>query len=156
MTNKSGSQMVLEYLQTLEDGQEFSRHSIAAALPSVGEGAISGFLSKLKAQGKIILSSRSPSVNGQKPLEHYSIPDAIELENTPTRSAGAVGGKIGRTTKGVTNRQRVCDLLYSVIEDIEKMQVGLSDYTTKELLKEIERRTIAAESYDHPEDAARA
>lgn len=146
---RTGSKMVLEYLQSLPPEEEFSRMTISRALPEVGEGAISGFLSKLKSAGKIKLSSRKPSVNGYSHLEHYVVIES--LNDVTTRNTQSLGGKAGRQSpKATTNRQRLVDLLMSVAEDIERMQVGLADYTTKELLKEIERRTIAITNSETP------
>lgn len=143
---RTGSKLVLDYLRSLPSEEEFSRLSISRALPDVGEGAISGFLSKLKSNGKIKLSSRKPSVNGFNRLEHYTIAETENLDDISTRNSSGVGGKVGRQSlKATTNRQRLVDLLMSVAEDIERMPISLADYTTKELLKEIETRTRHAE-----------
>lgn len=138
--NKSGSSQVLEYLKTLQPNERFSRVSIYLALKEeVSEGAIGGFLSRLKKEGAIAFDSVSRQHNGRM-LEYYTI---VDLDNVNVKDKTTPGGIAGRSSKSITTRQKLVEMLLFVAAEIEKLNVGLEDYPTRDLLKEIERRTLA-------------
>lgn len=137
---KSGSEAVLEYLKKLAPDDEFSRVSIYIGLKeNVSEGAIGGFLSRLKANGNIKIARTTRQTHNGRLLEHYNV---VDLGNVAVKATPKIEHRAQRTGgKGTTNRQRLIDMLFTIASEIENMSVSLSDYSTKELLKEIEKRT---------------
>ena len=133
--NTSGSVRIKEYLMTISDvTSTFTSADIMEALPLVSKGSVTGYLAKLSHAGVIKEVGR----NGRANI--YQI--VGNLEDQRTRNVHSSGGAEGRHIVGVSRKTRLINSLISLASEIEKMKGDLTDFTTKEILHELEKRTI--------------
>jgi len=131
-TNTSGSIKIMTLLKTLSNEDTFTAKELTENA-NVSPGSVTGLLAKLKQKSLIKEVGR----NGIHSL--YSI--CGDLEEYSTRNGGSVGSYEGRHITGHSRRQRMINSLFALIEEMEKIKGDLSDFSTKELLHEIEKRT---------------
>ena len=132
--NTSGSVRIKEYLMTITNDGTFTSNDIINALPSVSKGSVTGYLAKLGHAGVIQVVGR----NGRTNI--YQI--VGNLNDQRTRNVHSSGGAEGRHIVGVSRKTRLINSLISLASEIEKMKGDLTDFTTKEILHELEKRTI--------------
>lgn len=138
MSEKSASLQILEYLRILSPGAEFTANLLEESL-GVSNGAVSGYLAKLKDGGHIRVVGR----DGRS-----SIYQVVDLARAYARPSAGIGSRPGRHHEGVTDAKRAADLLRSLADQVENFKCDLASYTSEELLREVMRRqrtTRAAE-----------
>ena len=128
----TNSTIIIEHLKMYN--QPFTSVDVGADLPNVSKGAITGLLAKLKRDGYL----KQVGVQG-KTLVYAKT--ELDLKDYNIRNVHSVGGKAGRTMNGVSKKERMVNSLFAIIEELENMKGDLSDFSTHELLKEIEKRT---------------
>lgn len=134
----SGSQLVLDYLKTLSPGEAFTSTSIHVALGTdiSSAGVITGLLTRLKSEGAVKVVGIQPSPSGKSHLKY----EVVDLSQTVVQNRRATGGKRGRTFTGISSRERLSNLLLDLASQIESLPSTLDDFSTSELLREVERR----------------
>lgn len=138
---RTGSSTINEFLSKQQadpdHGYTFTIASLALANSSVSYGAVGGYIARLKEAGivKVVGSAKK----GARLLDEYML---VSQPNLPVKENYS-----GRATTdrkegggGPTNKERVINMLMTAASEIERMHIGLADYTTEELLKEIGRR----------------
>lgn len=133
MTNLSMSSQIIEYMKPMAEGSTFTSKEIASAMKLDDDGPVTGLMSRLKNAGYIRESGR----NGRAFI--YEL--IRSLESFSVRKAPSVGGTAGRHTTGVSRKQRLINSLLSLTAEIEQMKGDLSDFSTHDILKELEKRT---------------
>lgn len=132
-TNLSISSQTVEYLKTISVEETFTAKQIANAMRLTDDGPVTGLMSRLKNMEIIKEVGR----NGRASI--YQI--AGDLNSYRSKRSPSLGGAEGRHTTGVSRKTRLINSLLSLTAEIEKMKGDLSDFTTHEILKEIEKRT---------------
>lgn len=136
----TGSKQIIEFLKNAyQNGEGFTSPMIAYSLPTISKGSITGLLAKLLEKDYL---KRSGTNNGvivytiEKDLSTYGLRNYKDETYVPT-----FANRTPRTPK----KQKLVDTLFSVITELEKLKHDLSDFTTKELLHELEKRTTKSE-----------
>ena len=127
----STSSRIHEYLRLLDPEAEFTSEMLASEL-GVTEGAVTGFISKLKSAGGVrIVSAKRPYT--------YVVGD---LSAVNVRSSGRGGGQAGRKTPGTTLEDRLAGVLRDVADQLlaPRPAPSLSVYSTADLIRELARR----------------
>lgn len=133
-SNLSVSSQVIEYLKTLDKETTFTSRDIANGMKLDDDGPVTGLMSRLKGMGVISEVGRK----GRASI--YSL--VGDLSSYRVHKAPSVGGTEGRHAGGgLTRKQRFINTLFVLVEEVEKMKGDLSDFTTKEILHELEKRT---------------
>ena len=131
---KSASSTLLEHLRSSES-ESFTSRQLRNTFPNFSHGAISGFISRLKAVGAVTVVGTTREFGRlEEQLQVVNLSEVVIKENS-TPSFGT-----GQNRRGVTTRERLANLLIAIAAEIEGMKVGLADYSTKELLSEVSRR----------------
>lgn len=140
MTNKSASSQIIEWMKTNlttvgldQETITFTSKHIAEKMGLDDDGPVTGLMSRLKHMGFVKEVGR----NGRASV--YEL--VGDLSKYYTRKNASAGGSTGRHTTGVTRKQRLINSLLSLTSEIELMKGDLSDFSTKELLHELEKRT---------------
>ena len=128
------SAQILDYLRTVE--KPFTSRDVKETNPHISHGAVSGFIARLKEVGAITIDSYGTSPGGRS-VEVYRV---VDLSGIETRNKSSRGGIVGRQVNGRTKREKLVSVLFHVVEELDTMKLDLSDFSTKELLKELERR----------------
>lgn len=133
-TNASGSSQIMEWLKELEKDQTFTAAEIQNyAGTNISGGAITGLIAKLRQKDLI----REVGRNGHSTV--YSI--SGDLSSYRVKGSKSNGSSAGRTIAGQSRKQRLVNTLFALVEEVEQMRGDLSDFTVKELLHELEKRT---------------
>lgn len=140
----SGSQLVLDYLKTLSPGESFTSTSIHVALGTgvSSAGVITGLLARLKSEGAVKVIGLQPNPSGKSHLKYQ----VCDLSQVVVQNHRASGGKRGRTFSGISSREQISNLLLDLASQIELLPSTLDDFSTSELLREVERRVKRQES----------
>lgn len=133
-SNMSGSMQIKEFLLQNTNNGIFTSRDIMDNIPDISNGSVTGFLAKLKNNGFIKVVGRD---GGNQVYEIVG-----NIEDVHVRNVRSAGGAEGRTIgAGVSRKQRLITSLLSLASEIEKMRGDLSDFTTHEIIKELEKRT---------------
>lgn len=136
-SNLSVSSQTVEYLKTIGKDETFTARQIANEMKLDDDGPVTGLMSRLKNMEIITEVGR----NGRASI--YSITG--DLSSYRLKRTSSVGGAEGRHTTGVSRKTRLINSLLSLTAEIEKMRGDISDFTTHEILKELEKRTLGKE-----------
>lgn len=133
----SVSSQVIDYMKTFDKDETFTSRQVADGMKLEDDGPVTGLMSRLKNLGIVKEVGRA----GRASI--YSL--AGNIDDYAFKSKASIGGTAGRHTTGISRKQRFINTLFSLIEEVEKMKADLSDFTVKELLHEIEKRTNKTE-----------
>ena len=134
----SASKQIVEFLQnTYKEGEGFTSNMVGDHLPDVTKGSITGLLAKLLQKGYLKRAGTNGtsivySIAEDQNLSSYGIRRFKDPNYIPT-FANRAPRKVGK--------QKILDTLFAVITELEKLKGDLSDFTTKEILHELEKRT---------------
>lgn len=147
---------ILEYLQRMEIGKEFTSKDVKAGVPTATKGSISGFLTKCVDAGMIERAgwSKVDGGQGRRNLVYRMVDPAKDVSASVWSSHG---GAAGRT---IVQRERaplppwlanrddtkltphaLMEKLLALAGEVETMQPDLSNVHIDVLLAEVKRRT---------------
>lgn len=133
----SVSSRTIEYLKARDKTLTFTASQIAMEMNLADDGPVTGLMSRLK-QREIIAE-----VGRKGKASIYEI--VGNLDDYHMRKSPSIGGAVGRSINGTSRKQRLINSLLSLAGEIEKMKGDLSDFSTHEILKELEKRTMRSE-----------
>lgn len=135
---KTASSILLDHLKTLNPGETFTASLLNSYYPDMSNGAISGFINRMKTIGAIRVVKVTSGSN--RVAETFEVTPDFDLASVYVKETYN-GRKQGHANHvGTTDRKRLSELLLSIAGEVENMKGSLADYSTEELLKEVSRR----------------
>lgn len=126
----------LDHMKTMPDNAKFTATSLSVD-SGIPQPHVAAFLSRLDREGAICVVGKVVNPANNRSMKQYSIVDLSNI-TVMERRAPTVAP---RSVSSHDNRKKVAQFLRAIAEEIEDLKSSITDFSTKELLREIERRT---------------
>lgn len=140
------SAKIVNHLRAITDkAQTFTAETLIADLGLGSRGAVTGTLSRLRDAQCIAVIDAVRGPDSTRKAAVYQIADEAALAAFTVRDGEYAPPVRTTSSGGTTAREQIIKGLLTIASRLETMKGGLEDYSTEELLKEIQRRVRRGE-----------